>query len=196
VVQDSDSDQVRFSLPMKPDDVADVTRDARARGFALLHYRPSGVYVETSTRWTDYDQTRNAEPHRRVADLLAPVPSDVAKVIWLGDAAAVDGTLAQVHARYDGRLTVTRTDPPYLEFNAPAVNKATALAAVAELLGAAQSEIVAFGDGNNDAAMLAWAGMGVAMPHARASAKAAANRVGPDGDPETALARAIEMVLA
>jgi hydroxymethylpyrimidine pyrophosphatase-like HAD family hydrolase len=44
--------------------------------------------------------------------------------------------------------------------------------------------------------MLAWAGMGVAMPHARASAKAAANRVGPDGDPETALARAIEMVLA
>ena len=72
---------------------------------------------------------------------------------------------------------VTRTDPPYLEFSAPNVTKATALAAVAEALGASQAEVVAFGDGNNDAAMLAWAGVGVAMPHASA---VGAGRGGPD----------------
>ena len=55
--------------------------------------------------------------------------------------------------------------------------------------------MVAFGDGNNDAAMLAWAGMGVAMPHASAAALAAADRVAPEGDLETALARAVTMVL-
>jgi hydroxymethylpyrimidine pyrophosphatase-like HAD family hydrolase len=54
---------------------------------------------------------------------------------------------------------------------------------------------VAFGDGNNDAAMLAWAGLGVAMPHAAPSALAAADLIAPEGDPETALARAVELVL-
>ena len=55
--------------------------------------------------------------------------------------------------------------------------------------------MLAFGDGNNDAAMLAWAGLGVAMPHASEAALAAADRVAPAGNPETALARAVEMVL-
>ena len=45
--------------------------------------------------------------------------------------------------------------------------------------------------GNNDVALLKWAGLGIAMPHGRAAARAAAKRVAPPGDPETALARAV-----
>lgn len=200
VVQESDTGAVRFARAMSPADVTDVTRDGRERGFALQHYRPSGIHVETRTRWTEYDQERNAEPHRHVDDLLATgadggAPDDVVKMIWLGDADAIDHAMAEAHARYAARLTVTRTDPPYLEFSAADVNKATALAAVAEWLGVPRAQVVAFGDGNNDAAMLAWAGVGVAMPHARPSAQAAADHVGPEGDPETALARAVEMVV-
>jgi hydroxymethylpyrimidine pyrophosphatase-like HAD family hydrolase len=163
-------------------------------------YQPRGIHTETRTQWTDYDQSRNAEPHRHVDDLLTSgesgaVPDDVAKIIWLGDPDAIDAATAPAHARYEPRLVVTRTDPPYLEFSAPNVTKATALAAVARELGVAQAATLAFGDGNNDAAMLAWAGLGVAMPHASPAALAAADRIGPDGDPETALARAVAMVL-
>jgi Cof subfamily protein (haloacid dehalogenase superfamily) len=200
VVQDSDTGALRFVFAMHPADVADVTRDGRARGFAVQHYRSTGIYAEARTRWTDYDQTRNAEPHRYVHDLLAAddhgvASNDVAKIIWLGDPDAITSAVAEAQARYDVRLTVTRTDPPYLEFGAPNINKATALAAVAEEMGAAQAQVVAFGDGNNDATMLAWAGVGVAMPHAHPAARAAADRIGPHGDPETALARAVAMVL-
>ena len=166
----------------------------------MQHYRPSGLHTETRTRWTEDDQTRNAEPHREVPDLLTAgqggaVPDDVMKIIWLGDPDAIDAATAPAHARYEPRLVVTRTDPPYLEFSAPNVTKATALAAVARTLGVRQADTLAFGDGNNDAAMLKWAGFGVAMPHASPAALAAADRVGPDGDPETALARAVAMVL-
>ena len=201
VVQDSDTGAVRFSHAMPAAEVADVTRDGRAHGFAVQHYRPGGIHVDTRTRWTEYDQARNSEPHVHVADLLTSgehggTPRDVAKIIWLGDPDVVTGAVAPAHARYDARLAVTRTDPPYLEFSAPNVNKATALAEVAEALGAERAQVVAFGDVNNDAPMLAWAGLGVAMPHAAATARAAANVIGPDGDPETALARAIALVLS
>jgi Cof subfamily protein (haloacid dehalogenase superfamily) len=200
VVQESDTGEVRFARAMSPADVADVTRDGRARRFAVQHYRPSGIHTEARTRWTEYDQARNAEPHRQVRDLLATggggaVPDDVAKMIWLGDPDAITQAVAEAHARYDARLAVIRTDPPYLEFSAANVNKATALAAVAESLGASRAEVVAFGDGNNDAAMLAWAGVGVAMPHAASSARTAADLIAPEGDLETALARAVAMVL-
>jgi Cof subfamily protein (haloacid dehalogenase superfamily) len=200
VVQDSATGAVRFAHAMAAADVADVTRDARARGFAVQHYRPTGIHVDTRTRWTEYDQMRNSEPHRHVADLLTSgergdTPNDVAKIIWLGDPDAITAAVAEAHARYDARMAVTRTDPPYLEFSAPNVNKATALAEVAAELGVDRAQVVAFGDGNNDAPMLAWAGLGVAMPHAGAAARAAADLVGPAGDPETALARAIAMVL-
>jgi Cof subfamily protein (haloacid dehalogenase superfamily) len=200
VVQESDTGEVRFERAIAPADVADVTRGGRARGFAVQLYRPSGIHVETRTRWTEYDQGRNAEPHREVQDLLATgadggVPNDVVKIIWLGEPDAITNAVAEAHARHDAHLVVTRTDAPYLEFSAPNVTKATALAAVAEALGASQDEVVAFGDGNNDAPMLAWAGVGVAMPHASAAALAAADRIAPEGDLETALARAVAMVL-
>lgn len=199
VVQESDTGALRFSHAMPAPEVAEVTRDGRAQGFAVQHYRPGGIHLDTRTRWTEYDQTRNSELHVHVSDLLTSgeeggTPRDVAKIIWLGDPEAITGAVAATHARYDTRLAVTRTDPPYLEFSASNVSKATALAAVADALGVARAQVVAFGDGNNDAAMLAWAGMGVAMPHAAAKALGAADVIGPDGDPETALARAIALV--
>ena len=199
-VQDSDTSAVQFAYALPPDDVAAVTRHGRERGFAVQHYRTSAIHTETRTRWTEYDQSRNAQPHRQVAVVLAAGeggagPDDVVKINWLGDPDAIPRVVPDAHARHDARLAVLRTDPPYLEFSAPNVNKAAALAAVVEALGAAQAEVVAFGDGNNDAAMLAWAGLGVAMPHAAPSALAAADLIAPEGDPETALARAVEMVL-
>jgi hydroxymethylpyrimidine pyrophosphatase-like HAD family hydrolase len=66
---------------------------------------------------------------------------------------------------------------------------------VAERLGVPRARVLAFGDGNNDAPMLAWAGLGVAMFHARPAAREAATFVAPAGDPETALARAVRAVI-
>jgi hydroxymethylpyrimidine pyrophosphatase-like HAD family hydrolase len=43
--------------------------------------------------------------------------------------------------------------------------------------------------------MLAWAGMGVAMRHGNPAAIAAAKLISPPGPPETAFARAIDVLL-
>ena len=57
-------------------------------------------------------------------------------------------------------------------------------------------ETLAFGDGENDAPMLLWAGLGVAVDGSDEAAKAAAGLVGPDGAKETRFARAVDAVFA
>ena len=59
----------------------------------------------------------------------------------------------------------------------PNNTKGTAVEALCQHLGMSLSEVVAFGDGENDAEMLEAVGKGVAMKNARPKAKACANEV-------------------
>lgn len=59
-------------------------------------------------------------------------------------------------------------------------NKGHALSLLAADLGVERQEIVAIGDSVNDASMLAWAGLGVGMPHSDAYAVDAADLVLPE----------------
>lgn len=64
----------------------------------------------------------------------------------------------------------------FLEVIAAGADKGTALASIAQHLGYAQREVVAFGDGLNDVSMLRWAGHAVVVgPHAHELALAEAD---------------------
>lgn len=80
-----------------------------------------------------------------------------------------------------------------LEFLSPKANKALATQALAAKLGIARDQVIAFGDGNNDAPLLEWAGMSVAMAHGRETAKRAAKTISPSGPPGTAVARSLAL---
>ena len=64
-----------------------------------------------------------------------------------------------------------------VELSDRGVTKASALAAVADELGVAPAEVLAFGDMPNDVSMLHWAGRSVAVDNAHLLARAAAKEV-------------------
>ncbi len=68
----------------------------------------------------------------------------------------------------------------WLDIAPEGVNKATALAAVADDLGVPAERVLAIGDGRNDVEMLAWAGRGVAMGDAPHEVRAIADDVTSD----------------
>ncbi|WP_433267185.1 HAD family hydrolase [Actinosynnema sp. CS-041913] len=88
-----------------------------------------------------------------------------------------------------GQVDVTfSTSMGLVELAAPGVTKATGLADVAERLGVAAEDCVAFGDMPNDVEMLAWAGHGVAMANGHPDARAAADEVtGPNSEDGVAM---------
>lgn len=85
--------------------------------------------------------------------------------------------------------------PNDLEIMPRGVDKAVGLAHLADHLGLDRSQIMAIGDGGNDAAMLRYAGLGVAMKNASDEAKAAADRVLAYTNDEDGVARAVETIL-
>lgn len=83
---------------------------------------------------------------------------------------------------FSDRLYLAESQGAFLEMVNCDVNKAYSLARVAERLGIAQKDVLAFGDGVNDREMLSWAGVGVAMDNASDRVKACADMTAPDND--------------
>jgi hydroxymethylpyrimidine pyrophosphatase-like HAD family hydrolase len=80
----------------------------------------------------------------------------------------------------------------WLDIAPRGVSKATALRDIAEELGVAAADVLAFGDGRNDIDMLIWAGRGVAIGDAPEEVQRAADAVSDrlaDGGPTAELMR-------
>lgn len=174
-------------------EVAKITDAGRARGFSTVSYAVEGVITDSTSDfemdfYTDLVGLRPAVLTR--SELLA---RDIFKVIWIGEPADFSKvTPADVTLP---RIETVQTNARFLEFMPADVSKGFALATLALRLGIQPAAAVAFGDGDNDIPMFAWAGMSVAMPRGWPRALAQAKCVAPDGPPETAFARGVDLIL-
>jgi Cof subfamily protein (haloacid dehalogenase superfamily) len=188
--------QVLRTASLDPADTSALVAEGLERGHTVLLWLAEGVFAQAETAWVDVYRGETGNDPVSIADLRALSDRPAEKVVWAADPAQIAEAHAELDGRYDGRLTVTVTNDWYLEVTAREAHKADGVAAVAASAGIAREAVLAFGDGHNDVSLLSWAGLGVAMPHGRASARAAAKVVGTDGDPESALARAVDLVAA
>lgn len=96
--------------------------------------------------------------------------------------------------RMDG-VTVTGALKNNIEVNAKGVNKGDALLWLAGRLGIEREEIMAFGDGDNDIALLEKAGIGVAMKNAGEEVKRAADAITEKTNEDEGVAAYIEQTV-
>jgi Cof subfamily protein (haloacid dehalogenase superfamily) len=161
----------------------------------LIYYHLDHLYVpERHTHWLDLYESRVGERAEVLPDLNQLDGRRALKIIWYGDSAKLARIRPEIAERYRGKVDVLSTEKENLEFMPRGVNKATALAKVASEFDVPAEQVLAFGDGENDVPMIIWAGMGVAMSHGSPLAKSAAKLVSPDGPPETAFARSVDVL--
>lgn len=102
------------------------------------------------------------------------------KILVIAEPAEILAFKNDLSHEFPTELTLSRSFPEYLEVTAAGVDKGTALAWLAAWWGMAPEEILAAGDGGNDATMLRYAGMGVSIGNAALAG--AADLVFPDDD--------------
>ncbi len=116
---------------------------------------------------------------------------DASKAIIVTDPAERERLHAFWAPLAGGEASVIRTDPEYLEFTGPGVNKGAGLPALAAYLGIGVDGIAAMGDGDNDLQMVSGAGMGIAVANAKDCVKRAARLVTRAAAAEGAVAEAL-----
>ena len=79
-------------------------------------------------------------------------------------------------------IYITSSVPQLLEIAYKEAGKAPAVQFLLERLGISRCELAAFGDGDNDCALLEYAGLGIAVENACKSCLAAADRVTASND--------------
>lgn len=99
------------------------------------------------------------------------------KILTLADPEYLEAYAEEFAAPFRDRLSAMFTGPFYFEFTPKGVDKARALREAFEPRGFSPSEMIAFGDGQNDASMCEYAGIGVAMGNAVPELKAVCSEV-------------------
>ncbi|HEV2457298.1 MAG TPA: Cof-type HAD-IIB family hydrolase [Ktedonobacterales bacterium] len=134
-------------------------------------------------------------PPTLVPDLLAPDLPPAAKILLAGEPERLAVLRQAVAPRLPAQVHMTTTTPDFLEFFDIGAGKGQALAALREALGVPREAVLAIGDGENDAPLLAEAGLAVAMDNAAAVTRAAATRIAPSND-DDGVAVILEELLA
>lgn len=125
----------------------------------------------------EYEARSNSYILCEKRDLAAFADFPIEKILTAGEPAYMRDHYEEMREPFKDRLSCMFTAPFYYEFTAKNVDKARSIEAVFTKLGYSPDELIAFGDAENDASMLKYCGIGVAMGNAVPSVKAIADEV-------------------
>lgn len=204
-VVDAQTDEVLYDQPIDSDTMRELI--GHVRDFDVIPWITRGgeLFVERSSRrvirYRDEDLDIVEHECRmcdlvpcEVDDLLEACATPQDKLLCAAEPEYLQERWRSMAEPFDGRLSAMFTADFYFEFMAPGVDKGRALAGALPKLGIDASEVVAFGDGQNDVSMIKWAGVGVAMGNAIDEAKAAADMVTTSNN-EDGIALALDEIL-
>ncbi len=117
------------------------------------------------------DYSENISFAIRVVDSVEALGMSPTQIVVRTDAHEVPGLLDLFRNRWSGRLSIIRSLPHLIEFQAPGVSKASALEFLARSDGIGPEKVLAVGDGLNDLEMLSWAGLSACVGNACSEAK-------------------------
>ncbi|HEV2035722.1 MAG TPA: Cof-type HAD-IIB family hydrolase [Candidatus Dormibacteraeota bacterium] len=157
----------------------EVIRFARQRDLHVQAYRDDRLLIERDRPEAHEYAGHAGMEINIVGDLDAAIGPTTPKLVIVASRDTLEALLPEVRRLWKGRLNIATSMPTYLEFTSIESDKAKALAFLCERVGIPREESVAVGDGRNDASMIAWAGLGVAVEGSAPEVIAAADRTIP-----------------
>ncbi|MBQ8971824.1 MAG: HAD family phosphatase [Clostridia bacterium] len=177
MIYDTRSRRTLFSNIIPHSLAVEVCRAMEEMGLYYQAYPGEGYYCRERTKYTRLYEESIRVPCQPVAVPISQwLQTGAIKLLAIDSAERIDEARALLSARFPSGVRFMKSRDTFLEVVAEGIDKAAALRALAAQLNVPISEVLAFGDGQNDAGMLRAAGIGVAMENADALCKQAADR--------------------
>lgn len=125
----------------------------------------------------EYESRGNGYKLCEVDDLAEFADYPLNKILTFSDPEYLQEHHEEMAAPFKDSLSCMFTGAFYFEFTAKGIDKAKALDTVLKPMGYTEAEMIAFGDGHNDASMVKYAGTGVAMSNAVQALKDIADEI-------------------
>lgn len=177
-------------VPLPAELAAEIVQYGIEKKFSMNYYLDDRLYVLRVDHWARLYQRRTNDTPVPVGDFRRFAGNAPTKLLVTAYPHDVDGLLPALQAQFSDRVYVTRSMPEYIEFLNKEASKGSAVEWLAAHMGLQREQVMAIGDNLNDQPMIAWAGVGVAMPKAHDLTRAAADFV-PEHE-EEGVAEALE----
>ncbi|USS93147.1 Cof-type HAD-IIB family hydrolase [Fructilactobacillus ixorae] len=169
------TNQVLAEQGMPKADLQPLYQFAKAQRVPLDVLDFHQVYPLQELGTSIYQEKLNGKINFHPASFATLPEQTYAKGILANQAERLDQLQQVLPVELTTRYHVVRSQPEILEFLPPQVDKAAGLSALLQHFGWTFAELMAFGDAENDAGMLAHAGVGVAMGNATPAIKQVAH---------------------
>ena len=165
---------------------------AHGQNIYIQLYSDDKLYYYQENELSKFYQTAAGVVGHPVGDALDKYMDKVPKLLLIGRTPEeADRAARDIAAKFSGQIVAVKSTPIYVELIKPGINKASAIAKMAEIYKVPAEAILAIGDSNNDITMLQSAHYGVAMGNANADVKKVAKYQVADCDHD-GIAEAIE----
>ena len=177
-VLDYKTNEVVYEQTLSSEIAHEMYDRAKAFGLSPLTYNATEIITEDiGDHWIQLESFTTKMNIKHVQDFKKEVSFDVNKVLITGEPAYVAQILDEFKAPYEGKMSIYRSDPYFIECMANGIDKAASLDVLCKKLGIKQEETIAFGDGYNDLSLIEYCGYGVAMENAVQDLKDVADEV-------------------
>lgn len=182
-------DRVLYEKPMEQQAAEMVNSIGQEAGLSVNVYSKWDWYISEENPWSSHEG-KMVGWQGQVRDLHG---LEAHKILLMGEQDLILETQQKLQKEVPG-VSAQGSIPHYLEIVDASASKGHALEIVSELLEVPFEYMVAFGDGENDLAMLKRAGFAVAMGNAHPSLKAEADLVTLDNDSD-GIFQAVQRIL-
>ncbi len=181
LIQAPDSDGPLYRATMEPALMREALEWQARRGWHVALYADGDVFLAERRHSDAFYRYMLGERLVWVDNLSSVLEQHepVKFVVFIEPHDEADCIETELRQRFGGRMELTCSHAIVIEGNPLGVSKKNALHRLAAHLDIPQAQVMAVGDQDNDASMIAWAGMGVAMGNGSPAVKAVADWIAP-----------------
>lgn len=173
---DCETMEVVYEQKIPQELVPKICEYAKEKELSILSYEGNLIITSKDNEYVGEEARINHLPVKVIENMAGHIDFSVNKFLITEHPDVVLAEMDGVKAAFP-ELNVFRSAPFFMEIVPPNIDKAFSLSKLLERLGRTKEELAAFGDGDNDASMLAYAGCGVAMENAGEKCKAVADKI-------------------
>ena len=188
----SSRQKVLHEVRLDPAVIAVIVQESKERGWNLHFECPDMIYLKSGI---DFPQglmnLLKVSRYKYVDNFLTDLPEVPHKfILSLHDPQERNALAKELRETFDqhlAKITVVPSHPVLVEGLPSGMSKAVGVEWLANHFGIKRDEVMCVGDNDNDAEMLQWAGVGVAMSGSSPAALAAADWIAPSVHEEGAV---------